>query len=221
MNPIVTVLIRTYNSKATIQRAVESVIDQTVDSEIVSIIIVDDGSTDDTLEIIRFYDRIEILETSHQGSLGALNFGLSKVTTPYVILLDSDDWFESDILEKMLTVVEEKPTIDFVYSDYYEIINDTKKIVSVKENILHTVAAGILFSMNILRENGFYDESLLFPEYDLLLKILPTAQREHVPYPLYNYFRRSDSLSSDKVLIEKGKRELRDKYGEYFSIRDY
>lgn len=221
MIPKITVLIRMYNSQETIERAIDSAINQTINQDEYSILVVDDGSKDDSLEIVSKYKGIRILETNHQGSLAALNFGIKSVETPYVIYLDSDDWFEPLILETMYHQFLSKSTTNFVYCDYFEISNNTRFIVSTKDNIFNTLAAGIMFSKETLISVGLYDESLIFSEYDLLMKLLPSSNYFHVSQPMYNYYRHPSSISGDKSLVKHGLDQLFEKYGKHLPIREY
>ncbi|MHA1934348.1 MAG: glycosyltransferase family A protein [Candidatus Thorarchaeota archaeon] len=221
MESTTTVLIRTYNSQDTVKRALDSVKNQSLSQKYYSILVVDDGSTDDSVQYVKEYDGVKIMETSHMGSLVALNRGLESVTTPFVIILDSDDWFEPTILEAMLDVLKRDHTINFVYSDYYEVVGETRKVVSVKDNIFNTIAAGIMFSARQLQQVGYYDESLIFSEYDLLIKLLPKTSHHHISSPLYNYVRHSRSITADKEIVRKGKEQLFEKYGTHYPIRDY
>ncbi len=181
----------------------------------------DDGSSDQTLDTIRKYPDVAVLSCDHEGAVRILNAAFKIVTTPYVILLDSDDWFEPSILEKMHTVISRDRRIDFVYCDYFEVTDGLKKIVSVKDNVFHTLAAGIMHSMKLIRQHGYYDETLVFPEYDFLMKILPTSRGYYIPEPLYNYCRMPNSLTSERELVEKGRRQLFNKYGKELPIRDF
>ena len=221
MEPVVTVIIRTYNSQETIETALQSVIGQTISPSGYSILVVDDGSTDNSSEIVQRYREAALLQSDHKGSIAALNLGLENVETPFVILLDSDDWFEPTILESMYDIFKREPIMDFVYSDYYEVIGQVKQVVSVRDNIFNTVAAGIMFSTQLLRSYGFYDESLIFPEYDLLIRMIPSTTRHYIPKALYNYVRHPDSIAADKSLIQLEKKQLFEKYGQHYPIRDY
>jgi glycosyltransferase involved in cell wall biosynthesis len=221
MTPRATILIRMYNSEKTIRRALDSAVNQTISRNKYKILVVDNGSSDKSVEIASSYAGIKLIAANIPGSIPALNHGLREVDTEFVILLDSDDWFEPVTLDSILNVLDTDSGIDYVYSDYYEVVGMEKMHVSVKENIFHTLAAGIMFSMSFLRENDYYDESLILPEYDLLIKTLSTAKRRYVPVPLYNYFRHEGSMTSDSALIERGKRQLYKKYGKEYPIRDY
>jgi glycosyltransferase involved in cell wall biosynthesis len=221
MNPVVTVLIRTYNNQETIETALNSVIHQTIYPRGYSILVVDDGSTDESIKLVQKHHEVTLLKTDHRGSLAALNTGLECVKTPYVILLDSDDWFEPTILESMCEIFKQKPSTGFVYSDYYEVVNHAKQVVSVRDNIFNTVAAGIMFSTQLLRSAGFYDESMIFAEYDLLIRLLPIATRHYIPTPLYSYVRHPRSITADKSIVQLGRKQLFEKYGQHYLIRDY
>lgn len=216
-----TVLIRVFNNQDTIGRALDSVLSQTIDKDRYSILLVDNMSTDRSREIIHSYPELRIIESKTPGSLPTLNMGLRHVETEYVIILDADDWLETHALSRLVKEMELHPDTDYVYSDYYEVRGSERSVVSVKDNLFSTIAAGIIFSIRFLNENGYYDEGLIFPEYDLLIKTLAVAKRRYLAEPLYNYFRREGSITSDRSLVEKGKRELLEKYGKEYPIRDY
>ena len=93
-----TVVIPCFNSEATLARAIESVLaqEQIVGSQI---FVIDDCSTDTSMLVAREYE-VKILKTKiNLGSGGAKNFGFTKVTTPFVVFLDADDYWKSDFLE--------------------------------------------------------------------------------------------------------------------------
>ena len=95
----ISVILPVYNSQKFIKKAIESVLDQTFSD--FELIIVNDGSTDSTLDIIRdFKDkRIRLLNQSNQGPGAARNNALEMADGDYVMFLDSDDWYSPDALE--------------------------------------------------------------------------------------------------------------------------
>lgn len=121
-NPKVSVIIPVYNVQNYLQQCMDSVIAQTL-SEI-EIICVDDGSTDDSLNILHKYaeqdKRVRILTQSNAGAGAARNRGLREATGAYLSFLDSDDFFEPDMLEKSVACIEQY-NADFVVfeSDQY------------------------------------------------------------------------------------------------------
>ncbi len=113
----VSVIIPTYNRGAYIVEAVESVLAQTYRS--VEVIIVDDGSTDDTFERLASYQsRLTILKTNHGGAPHARNVGVQVARGKYVAFLDSDDRYLPHKLKLQVQVLERFPDVDLVYSEF-------------------------------------------------------------------------------------------------------
>jgi glycosyltransferase involved in cell wall biosynthesis len=110
------VVIPTYNRAATITRAIESVLAQTY--PYVEIILINDGSTDNTEELIKVYrDRIKYISQHNRGSASARNRGISEATGDYIAFLDSDDlWFPKK-LERVVVAIQNYPEVGLFYSD--------------------------------------------------------------------------------------------------------
>ena len=104
----VSVIIPVYNDAVYVKRCLDSLINQTLHD--IEIIIVDDGSTDNTPQVLKEYsqkdNRISIItqENSKQGT--ARNKGLKFASGDYIAFLDSDDWVDNDYFEKMLDASE-------------------------------------------------------------------------------------------------------------------
>jgi glycosyltransferase involved in cell wall biosynthesis len=106
MNPKVSVVIPTYNRAAGVRKAVESVLAQTVTG--LEVIVVDDGSSDDTGKTLReaFGDRIRYYAQANQGASVARNGGIEQARGEWIAFLDSDDLWEKDKLEWQLKALE-------------------------------------------------------------------------------------------------------------------
>lgn len=95
------VVIPCFNSEKTVDRAIQSVLDQVCPN--LEIIVVDDGSTDGSLDVVRsFGDRIKILTGPNRGACAARNAGLASASTEWVLFLDSDDYVMPDSLSVWL-----------------------------------------------------------------------------------------------------------------------
>jgi len=132
-SPIVSIIIPTYNRAATLPRAIDSVIAQTVDTW--EIIVIDDGSTDNTSDITKKYqrklgDRIQYISQSNQGASAARNAGIDAASRTFVAFLDSDDEYVPTKLERQLALFEAVPDIGLVYSDYAFVDLDRKRHAS-------------------------------------------------------------------------------------------
>lgn len=113
----VSVIIPTYNRGALIVEAIESVLAQTFQD--LEIIVVDDGSTDDTLERLEPYrSAISIVKTDHGGAAHARNAGLSAAKGKYVAFLDSDDRYLPHKLALQVQILDQFPDVGMVYSEF-------------------------------------------------------------------------------------------------------
>lgn len=115
--PLITVITVVLNNKLHIEQAVLSVIAQDYDN--IEFIIIDGGSTDGTLDIIRrFDDRIHLWVSERDGGIyEAMNKGLELASGDYVGMLNSDDWLEPHALK--LIIATFTPRVDFVYGDIH------------------------------------------------------------------------------------------------------
>lgn len=115
--PEFSVIIPAYNSAATLARAVESVDAQSWPAH--EIIVVDDGSTDDTLQIARgFGDRVQVLHQSNAGVSAARNLGAEAATGNWLAFLDADDRYCPDRLRWHAEWIATDPGLDFLTGDY-------------------------------------------------------------------------------------------------------
>ena len=136
-NPKVSVVIPTYNSARFIVETLESVFAQTYrDYEV---IVVDDGSTDNTKEVLKPYmSRIRYIYKENGGPASARNVGIKNARGEYIAFLDSDDLWLPEKLEKQIRYFEEHPEIGMVFADcirFGEEVsntsrNDTKQLIS-------------------------------------------------------------------------------------------
>jgi glycosyltransferase involved in cell wall biosynthesis len=91
--PLVTVLIDTYNHERFIEEAIVSVLAQDFPASDTEILVVDDGSTDRTPDIVRkFEPRVRLLRKENGGQASAFNAGIPEATGEIVAFLDGDDW---------------------------------------------------------------------------------------------------------------------------------
>lgn len=102
-NPLVSVVIPVYNTAKYLPRCLDSIIHQTYHN--LEIIIIDDGSTDDSYIIAKEYatkdPRIKLIHQKNSGLSGARNTGIAKATGKYISFVDSDDEITSDFIEKL------------------------------------------------------------------------------------------------------------------------
>jgi glycosyltransferase involved in cell wall biosynthesis len=131
--PHVSVVIPLYNHEQFIAEAVESVLTQTVTD--LELIVVDDGSTDNSLDIVQgFTDRrLKVLSQSNQGAHAAINRGLREATGTYLAILNSDDMYLPTRLEKLTSILETDPQIGLAAS-YIEVVDKDGKPLGIKHS---------------------------------------------------------------------------------------
>ena len=172
MKSLVSVVIPSYNDSSYVKEAIHSVLSQTYEN--IEIIVVDDGSTDDTKEVLKEYkDRIKYHYQKNKGLSGARNTGMKLAKGKYISLLDADDLYHKDRVEKQVNFLENSSGCVFSYSGYrhfydgkpdellklkykYHSGNVFKKLL--RKNFI--APSGVLFRKDILDKIGFFDESL-------------------------------------------------------------
>ncbi|MEX6687848.1 glycosyltransferase family 2 protein [Danxiaibacter flavus] len=123
--PLVSVIIPTYNRADKIQNAIKSVINQTYKN--VEIIVADDGSTDNTLEVLKAYPSVSVLELEHGGQGWARSNGLRHAKGVYIASLDSDDTWENSFLLKCVEQIEAFD-LDFVFANWLQDLGNGQRI---------------------------------------------------------------------------------------------
>lgn len=126
--PLVSIIMPVYNCEKYISEAIESVLSQSYQNW--ELLIVDDGSTDHSPEIIDRYAqkdvRIQSFHNKNEGVSAARNFALSKISGELVTFIDSDDVYHPDRLHRMVQIFEKYPNCDIVFSRHTEFTGEWK-----------------------------------------------------------------------------------------------
>lgn len=176
----ISVIIPTYNREKLVGEAIRSVLDQDY-SGMVEIIISDDGSTDNTLEVVSsFGSKIKIIlkpdDCHSQGASGARNRGILKATQPYICFLDSDDFYLPGHLNKMVSALESESEFSFAICNSLEMLEINNKRVYRRwtkanidyrdlENLSITTihfanSNGFIFKKNVFNKVGLFNEEI-------------------------------------------------------------
>src|ERR1700682_5922471 len=119
--PVVTVLIDTFNYGHFIDEAIRSVLVQDFPAEQMEIIVVDDGSTDDTrTRVAEYGERVQYFYKPNGGQASAFNFGIARARGKDVALLDADDYWLPSKLSKVVKAFESGPGVSLVYHRFQE-----------------------------------------------------------------------------------------------------
>lgn len=124
----ITVILPVYNGEKYLEEAIESLIDQTLKQ--IQIIIIDDGSKDNTIEICRRYEkmdsRIQVLQQANAGQAKARMAGMKLAKGKYIMFLDADDTYQKDTCEIMYKIAE-RENADYVSANYIMMDDDGTK----------------------------------------------------------------------------------------------
>jgi glycosyltransferase involved in cell wall biosynthesis len=118
--PTLSILIDTYNHEAFIERAITGVLEQDFPLDDAEILVVDDGSTDRTPEILKkFEPKLRVLRKPNGGQASAFNFAIPQSRGEIIALLDGDDWWTKDKLRTILAVFEANPDVGTIGHGYF------------------------------------------------------------------------------------------------------
>jgi glycosyltransferase involved in cell wall biosynthesis len=199
----VSLAICVYNGADYIDRAIRSCLNQVLINTKIEVIVVNDGSTDNTKEICKSFGKsIKYIEIpSNLGISTASNIAIKNSKYDYFMRVDSDDFLNQMAVMYMSSILEANSDIDFVVCDHIRVDNFGQKTKLVKLDSNHMIyrhGAGILFRRVILDSVGQYDETIRNCEdFDLLARmiILHKCKYFYMPIALYRYYIHSKNLT--------------------------
>ncbi|RKY40901.1 MAG: hypothetical protein DRP85_07620 [Candidatus Makaraimicrobium thalassicum] len=221
----VSVVIPAYNRAGLTVRTVESVLNQTYEN--IEIIVVDDGSTDDTRERLRPYaGRIRYVYKRNGGASSARNLGIRLATGDYIGLLDCDDIYLPGKIEKSVNYLEERPDTGFVHTPIYLIDEEDTVLRSVsffesrrtgwisRRLLLRNFIANstVVARRSCFEKAGLFDETIFNPaDWDMWLRLAGRCRAGYVNVPLtlyrtaesYTLSHLEQSEREDLIVLEK------------------
>ncbi len=205
---LVSVIVPNYNGKLFLERCIESVLAQSYTNW--ELIICDDCSTDNSIELISQYADSRIKEPirleANQGAAVARNLCIERAKGEYISFLDNDDYWLPEKLERQIDFMKKEGHL-FTYTDYFLFKNDRKKRISSKRYVKYPT---LLRNNYILTSTVIYNAKQLGKIYmanirkrqdwSLFINIIrKSGVAYNLPVPLAAYRRHSDSLSSNKL----------------------
>ena len=126
----ISIIVPIYNAEKYLNKCIDSIINQS--KKELEIILINDGSTDNSENIIKKYDdkRIKYFKNKNQGIGKTRNFGIKKATGKYIMFLDSDDYLDKDACKYLFNKIE-KENLDIVVCDFYKDIDGKIEKVQV------------------------------------------------------------------------------------------
>ena len=218
--PKVTVYIPTYNYGKYIEQAIQSVLNQTMEDW--ELIVINDGSTDNTSEILRRYEnhpKISIIEQENRGLTVSNNIGLRLSDGKYLMRLDADDYLDENALLVLSNILDSKPEVGLVYPDYYVIDEDggvieimRRKKIGEEVELLDLPAHGActMFRKECLLQIKGYEESIECQDgYDVWLRFIQSFKPYNVNVPLFYYRQHPESLTTKRQKILETRKNIK------------
>ncbi len=221
--PLVSVYITNYNYEKFIQESIESVLSQTMQN--FELIIIDDGSKDNSKKIIETYrehPKVRIIYQQNKGLNVTNNVAMRTSKGVYIMRLDADDYLRKDALFEMTNVLESNPDLGLVFPDYYyidaqgeiigeEIRHDFDKDVSLYDQPAH--GACTMIRLENLKTLGGYNESFTCQDgYDLWIKFIMHFNVNNINKPLFYYRQHGNNLTGDEARILATRKKIKETY---------
>lgn len=186
----ISIIVPVYNAEKYLKKCLDSLVNQT--KKELEFILINDGSTDKSEEIIKTYKdkRIKYFKNKNQGIGKTRNFGIEKSSGKYLMFLDSDDYFSNDACE-ILYKEAEKEKADLIVFDYYRVekgnLNEVKiesfnaANIKADPNLLLKINLGPcnkIYKTDLIKNNGIkFEESLKYEDTLFVVKAIYNAQK--------------------------------------------
>lgn len=231
----ISIIVPIYNAEKYLNKCIKSLINQT--KENLEFILVNDGSTDSSEEIIKSYKdkRIKYFKNKNQGIGKTRNFGMQKATGKYIMFLDSDDYLATNACEELFSKAE-KDNLDLVINNFYRVEEETEKKVEViipefknttlKENKSLLLDVNVapwnkLYKSELLKKNKIqFVEDLKYEDAPFVVEAMDKAKKIGYIKKFLNYYvihKNSETTVRDEKIFDII--EIVDKIRKYFSKR--
>ncbi len=207
----VSIIIPVFNCEKYIGYAIESALNQTYED--VEVIVIDDGSFDDTLDIITQFDGITVLVKNNGGTASALNEGIKTAKGDWVHWLSADDVLHTTAIEDMMNIIKDK---DKIYYTNYDVIDESGTVIGdFEEPVLRNLksiqdkktelmsfyygnGSTSMIHKSVFKKIGHFDEELAHSEdYEFWLRAISHGiDLWNIPIKTLYYRRHADQLTN-------------------------
>jgi glycosyltransferase involved in cell wall biosynthesis len=204
-SPVVSIVMATYNFERFVARAIESVLAQDYPADMLDIVVVDDGSTDSTPEVVKPYlDRIRYIRKPNGGVLSTVNRGIEEARGELICLHSGDDEYAPGKIRAQVDLMVAHPEVGLVYTDL-ELVDDrgvqfnpslwaVSQITPVRGRpfgalLARNVVSGgtMMFRASLKQHYHPIPDSAAWEDWYIALKIAAVAEIDYIPQALYRY----------------------------------
>jgi len=218
-----TVFIPCFNYAKYLEKAITSILNQTTDDW--ELIIINDGSTDNTKSILKKYKdhpQIKVINQENKGLNVTNNIALRLASGKYIMRVDADDYLDENALFVMSNILESKKDVDLVYPDYY-IVDEEGEVCElarrqkIEEEVqlldLPAHGACTMFRKRVLKQIGGYIEEFTCQDgYEIWLRFIQKYKPYNINIPLFYYRQHQGSLTKNSAKIIETRRKIKRRF---------
>jgi glycosyltransferase involved in cell wall biosynthesis len=224
---LVSIVVVCHNYGAYLAKAIESALDQTYPR--CEVVVLDDGSTDDSVAVAgRYADSIRLLTQPNAGVQRTVNRGAAEARGQYLAFLAADDWFEPTYVEELMAGLAQSPEASFAYCGA-ELFGAESGVAPARPFSPFSLVRGrnyingsaLTMRADYLAVGGYREdvELLGFDDWDFWLRMVEHGKRgTYVPRPLLHWRRHAEGSRNPRSAdeIERARSQVRDLHGELF-----
>tara|TARA_Y100000034_G_scaffold136358_1_gene212374 strand:- start:594 stop:1811 length:1218 start_codon:yes stop_codon:yes gene_type:complete len=184
--PGITIVVPAYNEEKSIAKTIDSLLDLDYDKSKLKIIVVDDGSKDNTYNVAKNYDQVTVIKTNNMGKASALNKALSQTETEFFACVDADSFVSKEALQNMMPLFKNKTLASVISAikvnkprNIYEKLQKFEYIIAILSRKLMAsidtlaMTPGVLsvYRTDILRKVGMFDTENITEDFEIALRL--------------------------------------------------
>lgn len=215
-NPKISIVTPSYNLGKYIRRAIDSVLTQKYDN--FEFFVIDGGSTDETIEILKEYDdKLKWISEPDEGQTDAINKGLDLSTGDLFAWLNADDHYEEGAFEKVAEVFKIHPEVGVIYGNCFEVsptyeklkLSKSPKTINLRRMLNygnHINGPASFFNLKLVKQVGGFDTKIdYWMDYDMFIRLRRISDFYYLDENLANFMIRTEqkSRSNDKNQYKK------------------
>lgn len=218
----VSVVLPTFNQSMYLVEAIRTILTQTYED--FELIIVNDGSTDETPQMLAAlkHPKVQVITQQNQGLPSALNAGFAVARGEYWTWTSTDNLVSPTWLEELVKALDNSPReVGYAFS-YYAVIDESDKILYVHQDqrfdiptmlMRHTGNASFLYRSELAKKIGLYDTSVHYAEdLDMWIRMAEITRAYHVETVLYYYRQHAKSMTTQQDKVRAATKRVVDKY---------
>ena len=216
--PLVSIVIPLYNKSKVVEKTISSVLNQSFYK--FELIIVDDGSTDNSLELVSKIsdERIVVFKKKNGGVSEARNFGVKKAKSDWIFLLDADDVLYENALQILFNLVQKYPDKSIYVANFCVSTNRNLKLYckervegvykntskNIWSNRIFTRTGNTLINKAVFESVGYFREDMSYYEdMEFILRYSRKYEFVYTPVPVFKYETDNNDLSNNSRLLTK------------------